>query len=523
MKKNRFLSQINVAIKELYTKLKVFNLKILQILKRRWINLKIIFGRIYKKLKLEYLIYFILFLFHRYSANQFSPKYVSNNLRTLVRVKNIGWMDTSREGELQTLESNWEKFFFKIKNFLLFGAFQSRVEKVVYFTFVTISLELNNPFTEKMLLNFLPKKMAFMQRLLTYIKKINGKFWDQGDILLHIKVYQKNSLLQARVIRKMHMAVRHQSEPEIVKEVKRGMKKGYYPLLITVGVSGAYWMRGTNREILGLFKPFDEEIHAPNNPLGPICQGTLGLRKTRWGCCVGEASHHEVAAFIVDEYFGFGIVPRTYYASFSHHTFFSSREDPYLSNKVTKTKMGSFQEFVGGFEPIDKVSQNEWSTIPLDEFQLLVVLDVIIGNTDRNIGNLLLGDEKLAAIDHGLCFPDRLDELSYWYWGYFALGKKPLLPSLIHLLDHFPFEELSYKLKKGCYLSVESLSRMRERVVLFREGIHAGMMIDELQGLMHAEYLFPLIELDSTLTYVAKEQVKRFQEKRDSNLRSAKD
>lgn len=355
--------------------------------------------------------------------------------------------------------------------------------------------------------------MLFLKRLLTYVKRINGKEWDRSDIEIHIEIFYRNSLLQAQVIENMERAVRGQKEPPIIRDAKEALKRGLNPLLITVGCSGAYWMRATNREIAGLFKPFDEEIHAPNNPIGPSMQGAMGQRKTRWGCRVGECAHHEVGAFLVDEFFGFGIVPRTYYASFSQRTFFLARENRMETFRKAKMKYGSFQEFVSGFESLDELSREERERLPLDEFQLLIVLDVIIGNTDRNMGNILVGEEKIAAIDHGLCFPDRIaDDLSSWYWSAFELGKQSLLPSLVELLNNFPFETLSRKLKKRCFLPPEALHRMRERVVLFSEGVNGGLTPADLEGLMKPEYLFPLIELDSRLREEAKVQVAQYKQ-----------
>lgn len=266
-------------------------------------------------------------------------------------------------------------------------------------------------------------------------------------------------------------------------------------------------MRGPNREILGLFKPFDEEIYAPNNPVGPRSQGTLGLRKLRAGCRVGESPHHEVAAFLVDEFLGFGIVPKTYYASFEHRVFFTAGEDR-LQRSEIKKKLGSFQEYVGGFVSINKLRSEEIKKIPLDEYQLLVVLDMILGNTDRNIGNILFGEEKVAAIDHGLCFTDVSDnQFSFWYWSYLSQGKEPLLKSIVDLLDHFPLEELGYKLRKECYISIKAIQCMRERLALFTAAINAGLVPAEIEGLMIPPYLIPLKDCSATLKAKADEQV----------------
>lgn len=477
-----------------------------------WRRIRFYFRSLYKKLKIYEVEYFFLFLTQRYSAKQFSPLHVLENLRTLVRVRSRHGLTATRTGKLTILSTYKAKFLFALKNFLLFGALQKRVEKVVLYTYLTVTLELNNPFTKKILIQFLEKKISLLERLLNHVKTINGKTWDQYAIQMHIDIFRRSSLLQAEVIKNMQLAVRRQKEPSIIKEAKAALIKGLYPILITQGVSGSYWMRGANRQILGLFKPFDEEIHAPNNPVGPSFQGALGHRKTRRGCRSGESAHHEVAAFVVDSFFGFGIVPKTYYAEFSHSSFFLAREKR-ASRRVVKKKIGSFQEFVGGFVSVNKLSKDQINAIPLDEFQLLVVLDVILGNTDRNVGNILFGDEKIAAIDHGLCFSDQVDDLYCWYWTKFEQGKNPLFQPIIDLLNAFPFEALERKLRKKCFISPNSLHRMRERVVLFTEAINAGLVPSQLEELFTIPYLIPLQERNATLKAAAAEQVRLYKEK----------
>ncbi len=465
--------------------------------------------RLYKVLRLEDIVFFLFFLVHRYRPAQMDLLNVPANIHTLFRSGKEGWLSANAQGELKVLDSPLQKRLFSLWNILLLGAPQSRVERVIYYTYITITLELNNPFDRKILPFFLEKKVALLARMLRRVERINGKKWDQSDIKEHIDLFYRNSLLQYRVIQNMHLAVRRQKVPEVIREAKSALEKGLYPILITVGCSGAYWMRGTDRQIVGLFKPFDEEIHAPHNPVGPSFQGALGQRKTRWGCRVGEAAHHEVGAFLVDAFFGFGIVPRTYYAAFTHRTFFLAREDRLASNRPKKTKYGSFQEFVDGFVPFLEIYQDEKEALPLVEYQLLIVLDVIIGNTDRHAGNILVGDEKIAAIDHGLCFPDQNVDLSYWYWK-LEMGKEPLIASLVDLLTDFPFEPLFWKLKKNCFLTQNSLDRMRERVALFTEGVKAGLFPNQLAGLMEPDYLLPLRDFNTLLQQEAKEQVELY-------------
>lgn len=465
---------------------------------------------LYTKLKIPEVKFFFLFLFHRYSARQFNPAHVSHNLRILFRMSKRDWLTSTKSGELLLLSSKLQKGLFSTKNILLGNALQRRVEKTIFYTYLTVTLELNNPFDRRVLEFFLEKKIALLERILGYVKEVNGKPWDQAAIRLHMQMFHRNSLLQDEIIRRMHRAVKREGTKPLVKEGQEALKKGLYPVLVSVGVSGSYWIRGTDRRIIGLFKPFDEEVHAPNNPIGPRFRGALGLRKIRRGCRIGESPHHEVAAFIVDEFFGFGIVPHTYYATFTHHNFFLARENVLSTRKAAKTKYGSFQEFLEGFASADKLSKEAHASIPLDEFQLLIVLDVIIGNADRNAGNILIGEEKVAAIDHGLCFPDTIDTFSNWYWSYFPQGKEPLFKPIVDLLHSLPLEKLAFKLNKKCFISLKALQMMKERVALFTAAIDAGLVPSQMEELFQRLYLSPLQDRDATLKGAAKEQVRLY-------------
>lgn len=460
----------------------------------------------YIKWKTQRIIYFVQFLFHNYNPGQFHPKYIKHNMQIIFRVKGEEGLDSTWDGKLSLLSSRSRRFFFELKNIFLLGAFQHRVERVVFFTLLTVSLEIYNPFDRKILSDFLERKMALLRRSLEKIRKINHRRWRQGEVVSHIDAFHRNSLLQSEVISNMERAVRRQKAPPIVLEGQEAINRGLYPVLAIQGCSGAYWIRGADGQVLGIFKPYDEEIHAPNNPIGPVMQGALGQRRTRRGCRVGDAAHHEVGAFLVDSFLGFGIVPRTYYATFSHHAFYYAKEDR-LGWRATKKKLGSFQEFVDGFVSLGDIKKTEMNAVPEEEFQLLVVLDLILGNTDRNIGNMLVGQEKIAAIDHGLCFPDCIEKLSFWYWSYFEHGKNPVFPTLVDLLRNFPLEELSWKLRKNCFISPNSLNRMKERIALFLAGASEGLVIAELEKLLIPEHLAPLQNLDATLTEEATHQV----------------
>jgi hypothetical protein len=455
------------------------------------------------------LIFWIKFLCHCYDSRQFNPLFMKKNMLVLVGLQPKDKVTSSSKGELIRLTTHKEKRWFEIKNLLLLGSLQSRAVKVIDMTLLTYSLELSNPFNKESLIKILEKKQALAKRLLNYLKKINGREWNQVWALENMSIYERNSLLQYQIIHGMHKALQRSKAPPLIDDVNRALKKGLFPLLVTRGLSGSYWMRGTDRQIAGLFKPFDEEIFAPNNPTGAERQGALGLRKTRWGIRVGESAHREVAAFLVDQFFGFGIVPRTYYATFTHFSFYDALEGIYATTRKAKKKMGSFQEFMEGFHTFDTLSKEEQHKISIEEFQLLIVLDMILGNSDRNTGNILVAGEKIAAVDHGLCLLDVHEHLTLWPLGV-PQAKHPLFPALKELFFQFPFEKLSWKLRKNCFIPVNALKRMRERVVLFREGLRADLTPYQMINLMTEENLDKLAELDLTLEKRAREIVEDY-------------
>ena len=94
----------------------------------------------------------------------------------------------------------------------------------------------------------------------------------------------------------------------------------------------------------------------------------------------------EVAAYLVSEALGWGIVPETV-----------ARDEAPLGP-------GSLQRFVDA-----DFSEHYFTLLERDEhheaLRRIAVFDVLVNNTDRKSGHCLLGhDGRIWAIDHGLCF-----------------------------------------------------------------------------------------------------------------------
>lgn len=71
-----------------------------------------------------------------------------------------------------------------------------------------------------------------------------------------------------------------------------------------------------------------------------------------------------------------------------------------------------------------RLQERGYSQFPLHEVHKVAVLDLRLGNSDRNGGNILVrrnassGEWELIPIDHGYCLPGSFEDLSFeWmYW-----------------------------------------------------------------------------------------------------------
>ena len=218
----------------------------------------------------------------------------------------------------------------------------------------------------------------------------------------------------------------------VIEDIKSGFHNGIKPKLADSGTSGSYFLENHNFKTVAIFKPYDEEPFAPNNPRSFL--GELGSQGFRKGILSGESAAREVAAFLLDGE-GFHGVPPTTYVEF-YHPSFSNRE--YCENvpvKSTrefklkneeKTKHGSLQGFVAHDDSIGNYGSNCFS---VEEVHKIAILDIRILNCDRNDENVLVKkhnvqietshgmktkkEYNLIPIDHGLSFPDNFEIYDY--------------------------------------------------------------------------------------------------------------
>ena len=246
---------------------------------------------------------------------------------------------------------------------------------------------------------------------------------------------------------------------KIINQALSGFAKGLKPKLLEDGTSGVYQIRNVDKEVIAIFKPFDEEANAPNNQKGYA--NSFGSKSFKEGILSGEATIREEAAYLLDSFsdkFNFDVPPTTF-VELCHKAFKINIEemkimendeyvkrssimkrflyenlrgrkggdgkdqDTFIStekyNYIPK-KYGTLQKFINS---TGVVADYSYSLFTVEEAHKIMILDFRILNCDRNDENILLqkkikksedSDEekkfyKLVPIDHALSFPSCLE------------------------------------------------------------------------------------------------------------------
>jgi len=193
----------------------------------------------------------------------------------------------------------------------------------------------------------------------------------------------------------------------------------------------------TSDEIVGVFKPRDEEVGGPNHAhhvVGALKIGDGSPQKE--GMKIGDTIYKEVAAFEVD------------------HKHFANVPSTKLYRIADK--FGSLQEFVkGSIGSSEDFGSDKFNT---RDVHAIGLLDLRLFNCDRHLGNILVtngdsSDEKrLVPIDHGFTLPDMNHLSDGWFeWSSWKQCKTP-----------FDSETLEY---------VQSLDSLSDAVHLARMNI----------------------------------------------------
>jgi hypothetical protein len=199
---------------------------------------------------------------------------------------------------------------------------------------------------------------------------------------------------------------------------------GILPDLAPAGTGGSYFLRDTNRSIVAIFKPADEEPNMRNNPRGyrpsSSSESDSALRR---GIRPGEGAHREIAAYLLDH---------------GHRAGVPATAPVYITYPDGSSKYGSLQQFVKSDTDCEELG---YSALSVEQVHKIAVLDLRLANADRNGSNILAkrdadGQWILTPIDHGYVMPDTWEDMSFeWsFWRQVGGRWRAWLPRLLLVL-----------------------------------------------------------------------------------------
>ncbi|CAD8067503.1 unnamed protein product [Paramecium sonneborni] len=281
--------------------------------------------------------------------------------------------------------------------------------------------------------------------------------------------------------------------------VEGAFMTGITPKLTAFGTQGTYILEDQNHKPVAIFKPYDEEAFAPNNPRGMRAKmNSPGLRQ---GILSGEGVDREVATYLIDQSSQhYHDVPLTNYVQICHSAFHEAEEYKQFQYEKIPIKEGSFQLYV---KHDDNVGNFGSRLFPSLEARKIAILDIRILNCDRNEENILVRKKKikqpqgqtrqaydyfLIPIDHGYAFPDSFkicrDELVWYHWGQmtqqFTQEEKYFIDKIDPIKDVQILRE-KVKLREIC------LRNTRISTTLLKLGTQADLTIHDISEILYRE------------------------------------
>ncbi len=151
----------------------------------------------------------------------------------------------------------------------------------------------------------------------------------------------------------------------------------------------------------------------------------------------GDLDHlNERAAYLVDRFLGFGMVP------------------PTVIRELDK-RVGSVQRFIPNTKMGKELTRKEEDQLIGEDKLKLNILDFLIANTDRHGGNFLVRNGRIIAIDHGYSFHDLISS------PYFRFNSPPEITQEIkEKIKKLSFEEQSKSILKDLLLEILPLENV---------------------------------------------------------------
>jgi hypothetical protein len=253
----------------------------------------------------------------------------------------------------------------------------------------------------------------------------------------------------------------------VLDAARDGLARGHSPELTPSGLGGTYFFKNSDQQVVGVFKPEDEEVGGRNNP-----KGNTGA--VRSGVVVGEGNLREVAAYMLDHQ-KFANVPATVRVEVQHSCF------------GDRPKVGSFQEFKLHDEEAGDLSSSLFSQ---DEAHKIAIMDIRLLNTDRNDENLLVrrhqnNNLELIPIDHGCSLPSTLQVNWHdWLWLSWPQTKRPFSEAEKQYIKDLNPSNDSLLLSKELDMAWQNLLMLNIATTFLQKGAAADLSLFDIASMM---------------------------------------
>lgn len=275
------------------------------------------------------------------------------------------------------------------------------------------------------------------------------------------------------------------------------------------GWSGSYILKSYDGELLGIFKPGDEDSWGPKAP-----KAFSRWRRKKYlnkkndpharefiEKCGGSGHLAEEASYIVDQVLGWNTVPTTKVIEYtidgekktgSFQLFDKGLIDGTDALGIKKNYKAK-RKYGVGLKVKGEISVEEFRK----QFELLVIIDVLTGNMDRHAKNFLIkiASGEIVIIDGGMAFPtfhpdpksgisdEMLSKLYFWAKD-FVLAKKPFTDDGIKRINEAWDKRDQLRQKVFDFYVKNELGESEEEKIK-TAGSRAEMMIQRLTMLHH--------------------------------------
>jgi hypothetical protein len=279
-----------------------------------------------------------------------------------------------------------------------------------------------------------------------------------------------------------------------IEEITNGLQL-HAPELCEDGVNGTYFLKNGEGNHVGVFKPLDEQGDNDNNPksgkdtVSSDDDSQEPVDMARHGISSSDTIYREVAAFLLDRKGFFG-VPKTSLIVLRHPELRDRSPESTspmvdLSKLPSNIKLGSLQEYI---ENDGSSADFSPSLFPVNEVHKIGILDLMLFNTDRHSGNILLkkqqdGKYKLIPIDHGFSMPETLD--GAWFdWLTWPQAKKPFDEETKNFIESINIEEETSMLKKCLGIEDKFLRTMKISTYWLKKAASKGLTLYQIASVV---------------------------------------